>query len=126
MLVTMPAVPAAVEIMSVIPVGRIVRAPMVIIIVFVRSVRIVRIVVASVIVRFYPHTKAVIRFCLGNQDGKVKNDAPPVSPVPEANAGWVLIPFFGIVLLFFGTPWESDRIETAVELLRPADCCFCR
>ena len=36
----------------------------------------------------------------GKQNGKVKNDAPPVSPVPEANAGWVLIPFFGIVLLF--------------------------
>jgi len=36
----------------------------------------------------------------GNQFGKVKNDDPPVSPVPEANAGWVLIPFFGIVLLF--------------------------
>jgi hypothetical protein len=34
----------------------------------------------------------------GNQYGKVKD--PPVSPVPEANAGWVLIPFFGIVLLF--------------------------
>jgi hypothetical protein len=23
-----------------------------------------------------------------------------VSPVPEANAGWVLVPFFGLVLLF--------------------------
>jgi hypothetical protein len=36
----------------------------------------------------------------GNQYGKGKNDDPPVSAVPEANAGWVLIPFFGIVLLF--------------------------
>ena len=36
----------------------------------------------------------------GKQNGKVKNDDPPVSAVPEANAGWVLIPFFGIVLLF--------------------------
>ncbi len=34
----------------------------------------------------------------GNQHGKVTD--PPVSAVPEANAGWVLIPFFGIVLLF--------------------------
>ncbi len=34
----------------------------------------------------------------GKQNGKVKD--PPVSAVPEANAGWVLIPFFGIVLLF--------------------------
>jgi len=34
----------------------------------------------------------------GNQYGKVKD--PPVSAVPVANAGWVLIPFFGIVLLF--------------------------
>ena len=25
---------------------------------------------------------------------------PAVSSVPEANAGWVLIPFFGLVLLF--------------------------
>ena len=31
----------------------------------------------------------------GNQYGRDK-----VSAVPEANAGWVLIPFFGIVLLF--------------------------
>ena len=36
----------------------------------------------------------------GKQNGKVKNDDPPVSAVPEANAGWVLVPFFGIVLLF--------------------------
>jgi hypothetical protein len=36
----------------------------------------------------------------GNQYGKGKNADPPVSAVPEANAGWVLIPFFGIVLLF--------------------------
>ena len=27
-------------------------------------------------------------------------DQDTVSAVPEANAGWVLIPFFGIVLLF--------------------------
>ena len=31
----------------------------------------------------------------GNQNGR---DEIPV--VPEANAGWVLIPFFGVVLLF--------------------------
>ena len=36
----------------------------------------------------------------GNQYGKGKNDDPPVSAVPEANAGWVLVPFFGLVLLF--------------------------
>jgi hypothetical protein len=31
-----------------------------------------------------------------NQNGNPQN----VSPVPEANAGWVLIPFFGAVLFF--------------------------
>ena len=30
---------------------------------------------------------------------KGKGD-PTVSSVPEANAGWVLVPFFGLVLLF--------------------------
>ena len=32
----------------------------------------------------------------GNQNGHNK----PVPVVPEANAGWVLVPFFGAVLLF--------------------------
>ena len=31
----------------------------------------------------------------GNQYGR----NPPMTTVPEANAGWVLIPFFGVVLL---------------------------
>jgi hypothetical protein len=32
----------------------------------------------------------------GNQNGRVK-----IPVVPEANAGWVLIPFFGTVLLYW-------------------------
>jgi hypothetical protein len=36
----------------------------------------------------------------GNQNGKTKNGDPNVSSVPEANVGWVLVPFFGVVLLF--------------------------
>ena len=36
----------------------------------------------------------------GEKNGKQKGD-DPISVVPEANAGWVLIPFFfGAVLLF--------------------------
>ena len=35
----------------------------------------------------------------GNQNGHNKGD-PPVVSTPEANAGWVLVPFFGAVLLF--------------------------
>ena len=35
----------------------------------------------------------------GNQNGKNKGD-PSISSVPEANAGWVLVPFMGAVLLF--------------------------
>jgi hypothetical protein len=36
----------------------------------------------------------------GNQFGKNKGGDPSVSSVPEANAGWVLVPFMGAVLLF--------------------------
>ena len=35
----------------------------------------------------------------GNQNGHNKGD-PSVPVVPEANAGWVLVPFFGVVLLY--------------------------
>jgi hypothetical protein len=35
----------------------------------------------------------------GNQYGHDKG-SPPVTVVPEANAGWVLVPFLGAVLLF--------------------------
>ena len=34
----------------------------------------------------------------GTNNGKGNNKQIPV--VPEANAGWVLVPFFGVVLLF--------------------------
>jgi hypothetical protein len=36
----------------------------------------------------------------GRGDNEKRHGDPHVSPVPEANAGWVLIPFFGAVLLF--------------------------
>ena len=36
-----------------------------------------------------------------NRNGQSDNDAiNKVTVVPEANAGWVLVPFFGAVLLF--------------------------
>ena len=35
----------------------------------------------------------------GNQNGHNKGDSP-VPVVPEANAGWVFVPFFGAVLLY--------------------------
>jgi hypothetical protein len=35
----------------------------------------------------------------GNQNGKNRGD-PSIPSVPEANAGWVLVPFVGVVLLF--------------------------
>jgi hypothetical protein len=44
----------------------------------------------------------------GNQNGR---DQATVRVVPEANAGWVLVPFFGAVLFFFSTtslPCEGD------------------
>ena len=34
------------------------------------------------------------------RDNDKRHGDPHVSAVPEANAGWVLIPFFGAVLLF--------------------------
>jgi hypothetical protein len=36
----------------------------------------------------------------GNQNGKNKGGNPSIPVVPEANAAWVLVPFFGVVLLF--------------------------
>jgi hypothetical protein len=36
----------------------------------------------------------------GRGDNDKRHGDPHVSAVPEANAGWVLIPFFGAVLLF--------------------------
>jgi hypothetical protein len=36
----------------------------------------------------------------GRGDNDERHGDPHVSAVPEANAGWVLIPFFGVVLLF--------------------------
>jgi hypothetical protein len=33
-------------------------------------------------------------------ENKGSKGDPRVSSVPEANAGWVLVPFFGLVLLF--------------------------
>jgi hypothetical protein len=36
----------------------------------------------------------------GNQYGKNNGGDPSISSVPEANAGWVLVPFMGAVLLF--------------------------
>ena len=36
----------------------------------------------------------------GNQNGKNKGGNPSIPVIPEANAGWVLIPFLGLVLVF--------------------------
>jgi hypothetical protein len=36
----------------------------------------------------------------GNGDNNERHGNPRISAVPEANAGWVLVPFFGAVLLF--------------------------
>jgi hypothetical protein len=36
----------------------------------------------------------------GRGDNDERHGDPHVSAVPEANAGWVLIPFFGVVVLF--------------------------
>ena len=36
----------------------------------------------------------------GNGDNNEHHGNPRISAVPEANAGWVLIPFVGAVLLF--------------------------
>ena len=44
----------------------------------------------------------------GNNQGGNNNNQGRVPVVPETNAGWVLIPFFGAVLLF-----------SARELFRP-------
>jgi len=38
----------------------------------------------------------------GNQNGQGQNGQHNVPVVPEANAGSVLVPFFGAVLLLFG------------------------
>jgi hypothetical protein len=43
----------------------------------------------------------------GNQNGR---DKIPV--VPEANAGWVLIPFFGTVLLYW---WRQFSLAKAAQ-----------
>jgi len=43
----------------------------------------------------------------GNQNGHDKGN-PPVPVVPEANAAWVLIPFFGAVLLY---SWRQLRAK---------------
>jgi len=36
----------------------------------------------------------------GNDDNQGDRRERPIPVVPEANAGWVLLPFFGAVLLF--------------------------
>jgi hypothetical protein len=36
----------------------------------------------------------------GKGDNNERHGNPRISAVPEANAGWVLVPFFGAVLLF--------------------------
>ena len=36
----------------------------------------------------------------GKGDDNERRGNPRISAVPEANAGWVLVPFFGAVLLF--------------------------
>jgi hypothetical protein len=36
----------------------------------------------------------------GNGDNNEQHGNPRISAVPEANAGWVLVPFMGAVLLF--------------------------
>ena len=36
----------------------------------------------------------------GDKGGKGDRDDPRISTVPEANAGWVLLPFVGAVLFF--------------------------
>ena len=36
----------------------------------------------------------------GDKGGKGDKDDPRISTVPEANTGWVLLPFVGAVLLF--------------------------
>jgi hypothetical protein len=36
----------------------------------------------------------------GKGDNNERRGNPRISAVPEANAGWVLVPFFGAVLLF--------------------------
>jgi hypothetical protein len=42
----------------------------------------------------------VLAYAQQNNQGQNNNNQGQISPVPEANAGWVLIPFFGAVLLF--------------------------
>jgi hypothetical protein len=51
----------------------------------------------------------------GNQNGHNKGGNLPVPAVPEANAGWVLIPFFGAVLLFSARQLfraKADRVKS--------------
>jgi hypothetical protein len=36
----------------------------------------------------------------GRGDNDERHGNPHISAVPEANAGWVLVPFMGVVLLF--------------------------
>ena len=36
----------------------------------------------------------------GRGDNDERHGNPRISAVPEANAGWVLVPFFGAILLF--------------------------
>jgi hypothetical protein len=36
----------------------------------------------------------------GEKNGKGNDHRPPMVSTPEANVGWVLVPFFGAVLLF--------------------------
>jgi hypothetical protein len=40
------------------------------------------------------------RSILGRGDNDEHHGDPHISAVPEANAGWVLVPFMGAVLLF--------------------------
>jgi hypothetical protein len=60
----------------------------------------------------------------GNNQGQNNNNQggnyPPITAVPEANAGIVLIPFVGAVLLFSARQlWRRKRAEKDGESLQP-------
>ena len=51
----------------------------------------------------------------GQNQGK-QNGHDPIPVVPEANAGWVLIPFFGAVLFF--PRWQFTPAKDAISVFR--------
>ena len=57
----------------------------------------------------------------GNQNGQGQNNVPVV---PEANAGSVLVPFFGAVLLFFGATALRSKVVLAPRRLASRNRAF--